>query len=33
MIEKARVIAEQQKAVWDFMAINQHRINSIPREF
>lgn len=28
MIEKARVIAEQQKAVWDFMAINQHRINS-----
>ena len=27
MIEKAQVIAEQQKAVWEFMAINQHKIN------
>lgn len=27
MIEKAQVIAEQQKAIWEFMAINQNKIN------
>ncbi|TGE40102.1 DUF3365 domain-containing protein [Desulfosporosinus fructosivorans] len=27
MTEKAQIISEQQKALWEFMAINQHKIN------
>lgn len=27
MLEKAQIISEQQKALWEFMAINQHKIN------
>lgn len=27
MLEKAQIITQQQKALWEFMAINQHKIN------